>query len=144
MSQGFLTVARACPKCGGEGEVVRHPCKACHGQGRVRSERTLSVKVPAGIEDGMRMRITGEGAGGVRGGGPGDLYVLIRVRSHERFVRREADLYAELALTFPQVGLGTDVEVPVLDGTAKLTVPPGTRPGEVLRLRGKGLPRLRG
>jgi molecular chaperone DnaJ len=143
-SQGFLTVARTCSRCGGEGEVVKDPCKVCHGQGRVKQERTLSVKIPAGIEDGMRMRLTGEGAGGVRGGGPGDLYVLIRVRPHERFVRRDADLYSEVELTFPQLVLGADVEVSTLAGSAKLTVPPGTRPGAILRLRGKGMPHLRG
>ena len=143
-SQGFLTVARTCPKCGGEGEVVKNPCKTCHGQGRVRGERTLSVKVPAGIDDGMRMRLNGEGAGGVRGGGPGDLYVLVRVRPHDRFARHDADLLSEVVVTYPQIVLGADIEVPVLDGTAKLTIPPGTKPGAVLRLRGKGLPHLRG
>jgi molecular chaperone DnaJ len=143
-SQGFLTVARTCSKCGGEGEVVRNPCKTCHGRGRVRGDRTLSVKVPAGIEDGMRMRLNGEGSGGLRGGGPGDLYVLVRVRPHERFVRRDADLYSDVGLTFPQIVLGTELDVPTLTGSAKLTVPAGTRPGEILRLRGKGMPHLRG
>jgi molecular chaperone DnaJ len=143
-SQGFLTVARTCPKCGGQGELARHPCTGCHGEGRVRHERLLQVKIPAGIDDGMQMRLSGEGASGIHGGPPGDLYVLVRILDHERFIRREADLYTEIRLTFPQLVLGSEVEVPVLGGTAKLAVPAGTRPGEVLRLRGKGMPHLRG
>ncbi len=144
LSQGFLTVGRTCPRCGGEGEIATNPCKACRGEGRVRRERLLQVKIPAGIEDGMQMRLTGEGAGGVRGGPAGDLYVVVRVHEHERFVRRDADLYAELRLTFPQLALGAEVDVPVLGGTEKLKVPAGTQPNQVLRLRGKGMPRLRG
>jgi molecular chaperone DnaJ len=143
-SQGFLTVARTCPKCGGQGEVARHPCSTCHGEGRVRRERLLQVKIPAGIDDGMQMRLSGEGASGSHGGPAGDLYVLVRILEHERFIRRDADLYTEVQLTFPQLALGADVEVPVLGGTATLTVPAGTRPADVLRLRGKGLPHLRG
>jgi len=143
-TQGFLTVGRTCPRCGGEGEIVTNPCKTCRGEGRGRRERVLQVKIPPGIEDGMPMRLTGEGAGGLRGGPPGDLYVVVRVQEHERFARRDADLYAELPLTFPQLALGAEVEVPTLDGTGKLKMPPGTQPGQVLRLRGKGMPHLRG
>jgi molecular chaperone DnaJ len=143
-SQGFLTVARTCPKCGGQGELARHPCPSCRGEGRVRRERLLQVKIPAGIDDGMQMRLSGEGASGIHGGPPGDLYVLVRILEHDRFVRRDADLITEVQLTFPQLVMGTEVEVPVLGGTAKLKVDPGTRPTDVLRLRGKGLPHLRG
>ena len=143
-TQGFLTVGRTCPRCGGQGEIVANPCATCRGDGRVRRERLLQVKIPAGIEDGMQMRLSGEGAGGARGGPPGDLYVVVRVREHERFVRRDSDLYTELPLTFAQLALGTEVEVPVLGGTAKLKVPPGTQPNQVLRLRGKGMQHLRG
>jgi molecular chaperone DnaJ len=144
LTQGFLTVGRTCPRCGGEGEIATNPCAACRGEGRVRQERLLAVKIPAGIDDGMQLRLAGEGSGGLRGGPPGDLYVVVRVQVHERFVRREADLYSDLPLTFPQLALGVEVEVPILGGTAKLKVPAGTQPGQVLRLRGKGMPHLRG
>jgi molecular chaperone DnaJ len=143
MSQGFLTVARTCPKCRGEGERVETPCKACRGEGRQRAERMLQVKIPAGIEDGMQMRLTGEGSGGILGGPPGDLYVLVRIREHELFTRDASDLYCDLPVSFAQLALGAELDVPVLAGTAKLTVPAGSQPHQVLRLRGKGMPRLR-
>ena len=125
MSQGFLTVARPCPKCHGEGQVNKHPCKGCRGEGRQRAERTLQVKIPAGIEDGMQLRLTGEGGGGVQGGPAGDLYVLVRIAEHELFVRDGADLYCDIPVTFPQLALGDEVEVPVLDGTETLTIAAG-------------------
>jgi len=143
-SQGFLTVARNCPRCGGEGEVNRYPCKGCRGEGRQRAERLLKIKIPAGVEDGSQLRLPGEGTAGSHGGPPGDLYVVIRVRPHEFFVRRGDDLYCELPLTFPQMALGAEVEVPVLGGKAELTVSPGTQPGQILRLKGKGMPNLHG
>jgi molecular chaperone DnaJ len=143
-NQGFLTVARTCPKCHGEGEVNRNPCAACRGDGRQRSERLLSIKIPAGIEDGMQLRLSGEGSGGVHGGPPGDLYVLVRIRDHASFVRHGADLVCDLPVSFPQLALGAEVEVPVLDGTETLTIPAGSQPHQVLRLRGKGMPHLRG
>ncbi len=143
-SQGLLTVGRTCPRCGGEGEIVTSPCRTCRGEGRVRADRVLPVTIPAGIEDGTSVRLTGQGGGGIRGGPPGNLYILVRVAEHERFVRRDADLYSELPLTFVQLALGAEVEVPVLTGTAKLRIPPGTQPNETLRLRGKGMPRLHG
>ncbi len=143
-SQGFLTVARTCPHCGGEGQVIRNPCKACRGEGRQRAERLLKIKIPAGIEDGAQLRLSGEGAAGTQGGPAGDLYVLIRVRPHELFLRRGNDLYCELPLTFPQVALGAEVEVPILGGKTTLTIPPGTQPGQILRLRGQGMPNVHG
>ena len=143
MSQGFLTVARPCPKCHGEGQVNKHPCKACRGEGRQRAERMLQVKIPAGIEDGMQLRLTGEGGGGVQGGPAGDLYVLVRIAEHELFVRDGADLYCDIPVTFPQLALGDEVEVPVLNGTETLAIAPGTQPNEIVRLRGHGMPRLR-
>jgi molecular chaperone DnaJ len=143
-TQGFLTVARPCPQCGGEGRINRAPCRDCRGQGRVRRERLLRVTIPAGVEDGTQLRVTGEGDEGLFGGPPGDLYVVLHVRPHEIFARRGADLACELPLSFTQAALGAEVEVPVLKGTARLTVPPGTQPGTELRLRGKGLPHLRG
>jgi molecular chaperone DnaJ len=124
--------------------VNRHPCKTCHGEGRESKERLLQVTIPAGVEDGNQLRVSGEGEGGLLGGPPGDLYVVIHVRPHEMFVRDGPHLLCELPLTFPQVALGDVVDVPVLGGTAKLTVPPGTQPGQRLTLKGKGMPHLRG
>jgi molecular chaperone DnaJ len=143
-SQGFLTVARPCPSCGGAGRVNRHPCAGCRGEGRVARERLLTVTIPAGVEDGNQLRLTGEGQGGVHGGPPGDLYVVLQIRPHDIFVRQGADLVCALPLTYPQVCLGDEVDVPVLDGKARLVVPPGTQPGQRLLLRGKGMPHLRG
>ena len=143
MSHGFLTVARPCPKCLGEGLINKTPCKSCRGEGRQRAERLLSVKIPAGIEDGMQLRLTGEGSGGYNGGPAGDLYVLVRLREHAMFARNGGDLYCDLPVSFPNLALGTELEVPVLGGTAKLKVPAGSQPGQVVRLRGRGMPRLR-
>lgn len=143
LSQGFLTVARACPKCRGEGELNRNSCPECRGEGRQRAERVLQVKIPAGVDDGMQLRLSGEGSAGYQGGPPGDLYVLIRLRVHPLFVRNGADLYCDLPLTFPQLALGAEIEVPVLGGTATLKVPAGSQPQQVLRLRSRGMPRLR-
>jgi molecular chaperone DnaJ len=143
MSQGFLTVARPCPRCRGEGQVNRHPCKTCRGEGRQRAERTLGVKIPAGIEDGMQLRLTGEGGGGLGGGPSGDLYVLVRIGEHELFARDGGDLYCDIPVSFPQLALGDEVTVPLLNGTGTLVIPSGTQPNEILKLRGQGLPRLR-
>lgn len=143
-SQGFLTVARTCPQCGGAGEVARHPCKKCRGDGRQRREHFLEIKIPPGVKDGDQLRLAGEGEAGTHGGPAGDLYVVIRIRPHPFFVRQGDDLLCELPLTFPQAALGAEVDVPVLGGHATLKVPPGTQPGEVLRLKGKGMPSLRG
>jgi molecular chaperone DnaJ len=143
MSHGFLTVARPCPRCQGEGQINRNPCQKCRGEGRQRTERMLSVKIPAGIDDGMQMRLTGEGSGGLNGGPPGDLYVLIRIREHAMFTRTGHDLLCELPVSFPQLALGAELDVPVLGGSASLKVPAGSQPGQILRLRGKGMPRLR-
>lgn len=143
-TQGFLTVARTCSDCGGAGEVARHPCRKCRGEGRQRREHLLEIKIPAGIKDGDQLRIAGEGEAGTHGGPAGDLYVVIRLRPHPFFTRHGDDLLCELPLTFPQAALGAEVEVPVLGGRATLKVPPGTQPGAILRLKGKGMPSLRG
>jgi molecular chaperone DnaJ len=143
MSHGFLTVARPCPKCLGEGQINKNPCKSCRGEGRQRAEHLLSVKIPAGIDDGMQMRLTGEGSGGLNGGPPGDLYVLVHIIEHAMFARNGGDLYCDLPVSFSQLALGAELEVPVLGGSAKLKVPSGSQPGQVLRLRGRGMPRLR-
>jgi molecular chaperone DnaJ len=143
LTQGFLTVARTCPKCQGLGEINRDPCHGCRGEGRVRGERLLAVKIPAGIEDGMQLRVSGEGAAGLFGGPPGDLYVVVRIREHPLFMRRGADLYCDLPVTFPQLVSGADVEVPVLSGKAALKIPSGSQPHQILKLKGRGMPRLR-
>ncbi len=143
-SQGFLTVARPCPSCRGEGRIIRRPCTGCRGQGRLSRERLLKVTIPPGVEDGNQLRLSGEGESGLLGGSPGDLYVVLHIRPHEIFVREGAHLICELPLTFPQVALGDEVEVPVLDGAAKLKIPAGTQPGQRLVLKGKGMPYLRG
>jgi molecular chaperone DnaJ len=143
-SQGFLTVARPCPACRGQGRITRHPCPTCRGEGRQARERLLKVTIPGGIEDGNQLRLSGEGESGLLGGPAGDLYVVVHVRPHEIFVRDGAHLLCELPLTFPQVALGDAVKVPVLNGTAELTVPPGTQPGQRLSIKGKGMPHLRG
>jgi molecular chaperone DnaJ len=142
--QGFLTVARTCPQCAGEGQVNRNPCKRCSGEGRVPHDRAIKVRIPAGVEDGTQLRLTGEGEGGLRGGPPGNLYVVVHVREHQFFSRHGNDLLCALPVTFPQATLGAEVDVPVLDGTAKLTVPPGTQNGTLLRLPGQGMPFLHG
>jgi molecular chaperone DnaJ len=143
-SQGFLTVARPCPACRGQGSINRTPCKACRGEGRQAKERLLKVTIPAGVEDGNQLRLSGEGEGGFLGGPPGDLYVLVHVRPHDIFVRQGSHLFCELPLSFSQVALGDTVTVPVLEGAAQLTVPAGTQPGQRLVLKGKGMPHLRG
>jgi molecular chaperone DnaJ len=142
--QGFLTVARTCPQCGGEGQVNRNPCKECAGKGRVARERTLKVRIPPGVDEGAQLRLTGEGEGGVVGGPSGDLYVVLHLRPHQFFERHDHDLHCRLPLTFVQAALGTEVDVPILGGVAKLKVPTGTQNGDVLRLRGKGMPVLQG
>jgi molecular chaperone DnaJ len=143
MSHGFLTVARPCPRCQGEGQINKSPCKGCRGEGRRRAEHMLSIKIPPGIDDGMQLRLNGEGAGGLNGGPPGDLYVLVRIREHAMFARNGGDLYCDLPVSFPQLALGADLDVPVLGGSATLKVPAGSQPGQILKLRGKGMPRLR-
>jgi len=144
ISQGLMTLARTCPKCHGTGEVNQHPCQTCQGEGRRATERMLSIKIPAGIDDGMQLRLSGEGSSGINGGPPGDLYVVVRVQSHEIFVRKDADLYCDLPLTFPQLALGDEVDVPVISGdSARLKIPAGSQPQQILRLKGKGMPRLR-
>jgi len=142
--QGFLTVARTCPQCAGEGQISKNPCKECAGEGRVARERTLKVRIPVGVDDGSQLRLTGEGEGGVGGGPPGDLYVVVHVRPHAFFARHGNDLHCALPLTFTHAALGGEVDVPVLGGVARLKVPAGTQNGAVLRLRGKGMPGLHG
>src|SRR5262249_34168601 len=121
----------------------RNPCAPCRSEGRVRAERLLELKIPAGIEDGMQMRLNGEGSSGHHGGPPGDLYVLMRIAEHDLFVRKGADLYCEPPVSLPQLALGAETDVPVLEGTAPLKIPAGTQPQQILKVKGQGMPRLR-
>jgi molecular chaperone DnaJ len=139
---GQLVTSRACPECGGLGTRIRHPCPDCAGEGRVRARRTITVKVPAGVEDGMRLRLSGEGEVGPGGGPPGDLYVEIRERRHPVFTRDGDDLHCRVALPMTAAALGTVVKFDTLDGSESLSVKPGTQSGSVVTLRGRGVPHL--
>jgi molecular chaperone DnaJ len=140
---GQMVNITACPRCGGEGRIVSKPCATCRGEGRVREQRTLKVEVPAGIDSGQRIAIEGQGEAGPRGGPPGDLYVAVTVREHAQLLRRGTELYYELPVTFPQAALGATLEIPTVEGTEPMEVPAGTQSGTELRLRGRGVPRLR-
>jgi molecular chaperone DnaJ len=142
--QGFFTVARTCSRCQGSGRVVAKPCSTCRGEGRTTKERKLTVKIPAGISDGQRLRISGEGEGGPHGGPPGDLYVFIEVAAHEFFRRDGNNLVCEVPLNFSTLALGGAIEVPTLDGHDTFKVPEGTQSGTVFKLRGKGMPDVSG
>ncbi len=141
---GEFVRATACPDCSGTGRVPEHPCEACHGAGRTVGRRTLDVEIPAGIHDGQRIRITGEGHAGLLGGRAGDLYVGVRVRADERFVREGNDIFSQVDLTIVQAATGATIGVETLDGVVELEFEPGTQPGEVRALRGRGMPVLQG
>ncbi len=143
MQQGFFSIQQTCPACKGAGTTIADPCLDCHGRGRVRKTRTLAVKVPAGVDDGDRIRLSGEGEAGRNGGPPGDLYVEIRVKPHRIFERDGSNLSCEVPVSFATATLGGDVELPTLDGTVSLKVPAGTQSGKVFRLRGKGVVTVR-
>ena len=143
-SQGFFSVERTCPTCHGRGQTITDPCTKCHGQGRVTEERSLSVNIPAGIEDGTRIRLAGEGEAGLRGGPAGDLYIFLSVKPHEFFQRDGADLYCSVPVSMTTAALGGKFEVATLDGTkSRVSVPEGTQNGRQFRLKGKGMPVLR-
>jgi molecular chaperone DnaJ len=142
--QGFFTVARTCGQCRGTGSIIAKPCPTCHGAGRLQKDRKLTVRIPAGIATGQKLRISGEGEAGVAGGPRGDLYVVIQVQEHPFFQREGNDLYCEVPLHFPTVALGGDIRVPTLDGEEPFTVPPGTETGTTFRIRGKGMPDVAG
>ena len=143
-SRGFFTVASACPRCNGTGQILTNPCKHCGGEGRVQHRSKLKVRIPTGIEDGSRLRSAGNGEAGVRGGPPGDLYVVVHVRPHELFVRHEDDLLCEVPISFSTAALGGEIDVPTLSGPAKLKIPAGTQSSTIFRLRGKGMPNVHG
>ena len=144
MQQGFFSVQQTCPTCHGKGSVIEEPCPACRGVGRIQETKTLSVKVPPGVDSGDRIRLAGEGEAGDNGGPPGDLYVQVHVREHPIFSRDDSHLYCEVPIDFPTAALGGELDVPTLDGKVKLKIPEGTQTGKMFRMRGKGVRPVRG
>ncbi len=144
VTQGFFSLQQTCPQCHGNGKVIKDPCTSCHGQGRVKEHKTLSVKIPAGVDTGDRIRLANEGEAGENGGPPGDLYVQIKVQPHAIFSREDSDLYCEMPISFVTAALGGELDVPTLDGRVLLKIPAETQSGKVFRLRGKGVKSVHG
>ncbi len=143
-SRGIFSIAQTCPRCQGAGRVLERPCRACHGEGRREKPSKIKLRIPAGVDTGSRLRSVGNGEAGFRGGPSGDLYVVLHVQPHPIFQRDGDDLLCEVPVSFVQATLGAEVEVPTLDGPAKITVPPGTQPGAMFRLKGKGIQNVQG
>jgi molecular chaperone DnaJ len=143
ISQGFFSIQQTCPTCHGTGKMVTDPCASCRGAGRLKKHKTLAVKIPSGVDEGDRIRLSGEGEAGVNGGPPGDLYVVIHLKAHSVFQREGDDLHCEMPISYSQAALGGEIEIPTLDGSAKIKVPPETQTGQVFRLRGKGIKGVR-
>src|SRR6187399_3093207 len=143
LSQGFFSIQQTCPACHGSGKVIADPCATCRGAGRIKKHKTLAVKIPSGVDEGDRIRLSGEGESGVNGGPPGDLYVVVHLAEHGVFQRDGDDLHCEMPISFGQAALGGEIEIPTLDGSAKIKVPPETQTGQVFRLRGKGIKGVR-
>jgi molecular chaperone DnaJ len=144
MQQGFFSLQQTCPRCHGSGTIISDPCQKCHGKGRVQERKTLSVKVPAGVDSGDRIRLAGEGEAGESGGPPGDLYVQIQVKPHSIFTREENTLFCEVPISFVTAALGGELEVPTLSGRVNLKIPPETQTGKMFRMRNKGVKPVRG
>ncbi len=142
-SQGFFTIRTNCPQCQGNGQVITSPCNACRGKGQVLKHKTVSVKIPAGVDSGSRLRLTGEGQAAPGGGPPGDLYVFVKVKPHDFFHRDGSDVICQVTISFIQAALGDKIDVPTLSGDERLTIPKGAQPGDQFRFRGKGIPSLR-
>jgi molecular chaperone DnaJ len=140
--QGFFSISKTCTKCSGQGSIIAEPCGMCKGQGKVRRPKRVSVRIPAGVDAGSRLKISGEGVPGENGGPPGDLFIVIDVKPHEYFYREGMDIYCEMSISFTQAALGAEMEVPTLDGTETVKIPSGTQPGERIHLKGMGIPRL--
>jgi molecular chaperone DnaJ len=143
VSQGPFSMAQTCPRCHGTGKTIAHPCATCAGAGRVKHQKTLSVKIPAGVDEGDRVRLSGEGESGVNGGPPGDLYVQVHLKPHPVFQRDHDDLHCEMPVSFTAAALGGEIEIPTLDGSARIKVPAETQSGKTFRLRGKGIKGVR-
>jgi molecular chaperone DnaJ len=144
VTRGFFNIAQTCPRCRGAGQMIDKPCHACRGDGRVEKTTKIKIKIPAGVEDGTRLRSSGQGEGGVRGGPSGDLYVVLHVEAHDIFQREGTDLFCSVPISFAKAALGGEVKVPTLEGSAVLKVPAGTPSGKTFRLRSKGLPEVHG
>jgi molecular chaperone DnaJ len=142
--QGFFTIAKTCGQCGGQGTVIKDPCRSCSGSGVTQKTQSLNIKIPAGVDNGSRLKLRREGESGRNGGPPGDLYVVLSVQEHPLFHRQDNDIVCEVPISFPQATLGAEIEVPTIEGRFKVKVAAGTQSGTVLRLRGKGAPDLRG
>ena len=143
VSQGPFSIAQTCPRCHGSGKMITSPCAACSGAGRIKHHKTLQVRIPAGVDEGDRVRLTGEGEPGVNGGPPGDLYVQVHIKPHPMFQRDHDDLHCEMPVSFATAALGGDIEIPTLDGTARIRVPAESQSGKTFRLRGKGIKGVR-
>lgn len=142
--QGFFSISRTCDRCGGAGRIITDPCKACKGQGKVRAYKSISVKIPAGVDTGSRLRISGEGEMGAYGGPRGDLYIYLTVEEHPFFKRDGNNLICDMPISFPQAALGAEIDVPTIDGTHRLKIPAGTQSGKMFHIKGKGIPKLGG
>ncbi len=142
--QGFFTIAKTCGQCGGQGTVIKDPCRSCGGSGAMQTTQALNIKIPAGVDNGSRLKLRGEGEAGRNGGPPGDLYVVISVEEHALFSRQGNDIVCEVPISFPQAALGAEIEVPTIDGKVKMKIATGIQSGTVVRLKGKGVPDLRG
>ncbi len=141
---GIFSTTRECPACQGSGDIVKNVCEFCDGEGRVKKERRLEIKIPAGVEEGTRLRVSGEGEAGERGAPSGDLYVLIHILPHKFFKRKGNDILTNAEISFAEAALGTTIEIPTLEGTATLKIPAGTQPGTIFRMKGKGIPDVHG
>ena len=141
---GSVVTAATCPTCGGAGRLLKNPCVQCRGQGRVETTRRLAVRIPAGVDTGSQIRLSGEGEAGIRGGPPGDLYVVLRVKAHQQLARREQEVIYELRVNMVQAALGDRIEIPTLDGPVEIAIPPGTQNGQSFRMAGRGMPDVRG
>ena len=143
MQQGFFSIQQTCPRCHGTGKMVANPCGTCSGNGRIKKQKTLAVKIPSGVDEGDRIRLSGEGEAGVNGGPSGDLYVVIQIKPHNVFTRDHNDLHCEMPISFTTAALGGEIEIPTLDGYAKIKIPAETQSGKIFRLRGKGIKGVR-
>jgi molecular chaperone DnaJ len=144
MSRGIFSIAQTCPRCHGAGKVVEKPCKNCHGAGRKEKTSKITIKIPAGVDTGARLRSSGNGEAGLRGGPSGDLYVILHVKPHEIFEREGDDLICDVPISFVQAALGAEIEVPTLTGKAQIKIPSGTQSGSIFRLKGKGVKNVQG
>lgn len=143
-SQGFFTISTTCGQCRGEGNIIPNPCKECRGHGKVRKNKNIQIRIPPGVDTGSKLRIRGEGEDGEKGGPPGDLFVFLYVEPHDFFTREGDDVICQVPISFPQAALGTEIEIPTLNGKKNLTIPNGTESGDVLKIRGEGFTKLRG